>query len=75
MSQRLACIYCGSDLTRELYLRNVEKKSTQEVDKIIGLERRCCLFEIANHHEVPFYYGVEMKEEEKKEDLIFKRNK
>jgi hypothetical protein len=73
MSQRLSCMYCGADLTRELYLKNIEKKTTQELNSILGLHRRDCLLNIYLAQEIPFYFGMEMKQEEKKEDLIFRK--
>lgn len=68
-------MYCGADLTRELYLKNVEKKTTQELNSILGLHRRDCLLNMALMQEVSFYFGMEMKEEEKREDLVFKKKK
>ena len=73
MSQRLCCIYCGADLTRELYLKNVENKTTQELNSILGLHRRDCLLNIYLHQEVRYYFGMQMEVVEKKEDIIFKK--
>jgi hypothetical protein len=71
MSYYLECLECSAELSCELYLKLANNYTAQDMHKLLGIKRRCCLVSLYIQQPIAQLFGVQTKEEEKIEESLF----